>query len=117
VRCDDAAAHLPALVDGSGHVDRRIVAHVESCLRCQAELVQYRRLLRALHRTRTDRRDPGPGLLADVLAAIEMDGEQPRAARALLRGHRAAYVGALAAAGTAGAIALASYSRKTRLAG
>ena len=35
--------------------------HVERCLRCQAELVQYRKLLRALQRLRTEVLDPAPG--------------------------------------------------------
>ena len=81
--------------------------HVERCLRCQAELVQYRKLLRALHQLRTEVLEPAPGLLTDILANLEAAGER-RAIRSLLTGRRAAYVGgiaaATAAAGAAGAI-------------
>ena len=64
--CDDIAGLLPGLVDGSAQADRRTMRHVESCLRCQAELVQYRRLLRALHQLRTEVLEPAPGLLTGI---------------------------------------------------
>ena len=60
--------------------------------------------------------EPAPGLLADVLAALEEAGER-RAVRSLLHRHRVAYVGGLAAAtaaGAAGAIVIASRSRRHR---
>ena len=79
-------------------------AHVEQCLRCQAELVQYRQLLRALRALRTEVLEPAPGLLADVLASLEEAGER-RAVRSLLSGRRVAYVGGLAAAAAATAAA------------
>ena len=46
-------------------------AHVETCLRCQAELARYRRLLRALQMLRTRYLEPAPGLLAQTLASLE----------------------------------------------
>lgn len=120
MRCEDVAAVMPGLVDGSAVGDRRVARHVESCLRCQAELVQYRKLLRTLHHLRTDVLEPAPGLVTDILTRIEQAGEQS-ALRLLLRGRRVAYVGALAAAtaaaGAAGAIVLANRNRRVRLAG
>jgi hypothetical protein len=121
VRCEDVADLLPAIVDGSAHPDRRVVAHVEGCLRCQAELVQYRRLLRALHHLRTDVLEPAPGVLTGILTHLEQAGERG-AVRSILSGRRGAYVGgiavATAAAGAAGAIVLVSRGRKRmRLAG
>jgi hypothetical protein len=110
VQCDDIAELLPAIVDGGQVADRRIQRHVESCLRCQAELVQYRKLLKALHLLRTEVLEPAPGLLTDILAGLEAAGER-RALRSLLNGRNAAYAGgtaaALAAAGAAAAILLA----------
>jgi hypothetical protein len=87
--------------------------HVEHCLRCQAEVAQYRKLLRGLGALRAEIYEPGPGLVADVLAAVEAARER-RAARALLRGRRVAYVGGIAAATAAagGALVLASRSRR-----
>ena len=122
LRCEEIAGLLPEIVDGAGSADRRVVYHVESCLRCQAELVQYRRLLRVLHQLRTQVLEPAPGLVSEILAGLEEAGERG-AMRSLLSGRRVAYLGGLAvaagAAGAAGAIVLATRSRraKVRLAG
>ena len=87
--------------------------HVERCLRCQAELVQYRKLLRAMHAMRTEVLEPAPGLLADILANVAASGER-RAVRSLVQGRRAAYLGGLAAATAAGAAgAIASRAART----
>jgi hypothetical protein len=106
---------LPGIVDGARAADRSVARHVDSCLRCQAELVQYRKLLRALRQLRTEVLEPAPGLLTDVLASLEEAGERS-AVRSLIRGRRAAYVGgiaaATAAAGAAGAIVLANRARR-----
>ncbi|MBV9664586.1 MAG: hypothetical protein JOZ37_11520 [Actinobacteria bacterium] len=121
INCDEVAGVLPQIVDGSGHADRAVLTHVESCLRCQAELVQYRKLLKALHNLRTEVLEPAPGTLSGILANLEAAGERG-AIRSLLTGLRAAYLGgiavATAAAGAAGALVLAHRSRdKVRLAG
>jgi hypothetical protein len=121
IDCDEVASALPQIVDGSGHADRAVLTHVESCLRCQAELVQYRKLLRALHNLRTEVLEPAPGTLSGILANLEAAGERG-AIRSLLTGRRAAYLGgiavATAAAGAAGALVLAHRSReRMRLAG
>lgn len=103
-------------VEGIVVDDWRGRRHVESCLRCQAELVRYRRMLRVLHTMRSDRFDPGPGLVADVIASLEETGER-HLLRSLLNGHRVAYVSglAMATAGAAGALVIASRSRGRRI--
>jgi len=121
MQCDDVADLLPQIVDGGARADARVRRHVESCLRCQAELVQYRKLLRALHNLRTEVLEPAPGTLSGILANLEAAGERG-AIRSLLTGRRAAYLGgiavATAAAGAAGALVLAHRSReRMRLAG
>jgi hypothetical protein len=122
MRCDDVADRLSDVADGSVVLDRPARRHVDRCLHCQAELVQYRKLLRALHNLRTEVLDPAPGLLADILSAVELAGER-RAARSMMSGRRMAYVGGIAAAataGAAGAILIAARTRKSgrfRLAG
>jgi hypothetical protein len=116
VRCDEVAPILSAMSDGTVVPSRQARAHVEVCLRCQAELVQYRRVLRVLHSLRSEVLEPAPGLLSDVLAAVEEAGER-HAVRSLVRRHRLAYVGGLAAAtaaGAAGAIVLATRTRRHR---
>ena len=117
MRCDDVVEVLPGIVDGVAPPDDRIARHVEGCLRCQAELVQYRKLLKALHQLRTQVLEPAPGLLSDILADLEAAGER-RAIRSLVNGRRAAYAGGIAAAtaaGAVGAILLARQARGRRL--
>jgi hypothetical protein len=118
MRCDDLTDDLSAAADGSILLAGDQRRHVESCLRCQADLVQYKKLLRAMHAMRTEVLEPAPGLLADLLANVAGAGER-RAIRSMLSGHRAAYLGGLAAAtaaGAAGAIVFASRARKLRTA-
>jgi hypothetical protein len=117
--CDDVAEELSAVADTT-ELSPKARRHVERCLRCQADLVQYRRLLRALRALRTEVLQPAPGLLPDILATIEQAGER-QAVRAALHGRRAAYIGGIAAAtaaGAAGAIVLATRNgRGRRIAG
>ena len=116
ITCESVAEVLPQIVEGA-KADATLAKHVESCLRCQAELVQYRKLLRALHTLRTEVLEPAPGTLTGILAHLEAAGERG-AIRSLLTGRRAAYAGgialATAAAGAAGAIVLASRARRGR---
>lgn len=121
MQCDRVADRLAPIVDGAERAAPEVRAHVESCLRCQAELVQYRKLLKALRQLRTDFLEPAPGTVTAILAQLEAAGERG-AMRSLLAGRRAAYLGGIAAAataaGAAGAIVLASRGRrKMRLAG
>ena len=50
MRCEEVARLLPDAVDdpAASPFPADLKAHVETCLRCQAELARYRRLLRAL---------------------------------------------------------------------
>jgi hypothetical protein len=110
---------LPETVEGTP-VDLTMQTHIESCLRCQAELARYRRMLRALQQLRTRFLEPSPSLLAQTLAALEEAGER-HAVRSLLSGRRLAYAGAiggaaLATAGTAAALILARSRRRTAVA-
>lgn len=118
MRCDDLTEELSAAADGSVLLGRDERRHVERCLQCQAELVQYRKLLRTMRTMRTEVLEPAPGVLAGILATLEEAGER-RAIRSLISGHRAAYLGGLAAAtaaGAAGAIVFASRTRRLRAA-
>ena len=117
MRCEDVADRLSLVADGSLRLDGAARRHVEECLRCQAEIVQYRKLLRSLRAMRTEVLEPAPGLVTDILAALEEAGEK-HAIRSMLSGRRVAYVGGIAAAtaaGAAGAFVLASISRRNRL--
>ncbi len=115
--CEQLGDALAGAVDGSHAFDAAARAHIDQCLRCQAEMAQYRKLLRVLRSLRSELAEPGPGLLSDVLDAVEAAGER-HAIRLILQGRRAAYLGGIAAA-TAGAAATAavlmSRSRRGRL--
>jgi hypothetical protein len=92
------ADHVPDGLDAA-------VDHVAGCLRCQAEVAAYRRILRHLRALRHDLVDPPPGALAAVVAALEAAAIEQQSAGASWA-VRAAYVGgitvATAAAGAAG---------------
>ena len=119
--CDEVTALLPGMVDGDVDVDPGALEHVETCLRCQAELARYRRLLRTLAMLRSRYADPTPGLLGDTLAALT-DAAEEGARRTLLSGRRLAYAGAIggtavAAGATAALLIARSRRRSMRLAG
>ena len=121
MQCDQVADRLPAAAEGLEALDPAARRHVDRCLRCQADAVQYRKVLRAMRALRTEVLAPTPGLVPEILAALGEAGEQ-QAVRALFRGRRGAYLGGLAAAtaaGAAGAVVLTLRSRrgKVRLAG
>jgi anti-sigma factor RsiW len=100
MHCDEIARRLPTVVEGDEPVDLWMQRHIESCLRCQAELARYRKMLRGLQLLRTRYLEPAPGLLAATLAAIEAAGER-QAVRSILTGRRIAYVSAIGGAALA----------------
>jgi hypothetical protein len=119
MRCDTIADTLAEAAEGTIVLDPASARHVEACLRCQAELVQYRKLLRALHAMRAEVLNPVPGLLADILATLEAAGER-HAIRSMITGKRVAYLGGVVvatAAGATGAILLGRSKRRIRIAG
>ena len=114
MRCEQLTEALSDAAEGTALLDAPARVHVDQCLRCQAELVQYRKLLRALRAMRTEVLEPAPGLLPEVLAGLEEAAERS-ALRSMLSGRRVAYVGGIAAAtaaGAAGAIVLATRARR-----
>ena len=113
MQCEQVAELLAGVVDGSAVLDVAATQHVSSCLRCQAELAQYRRLLRSLRSLRDEAIAAPADLPALVRARIDAAGRVSSWPR------RVAYAGAVAAtaAAGAGAIALvASRNRRLRLA-
>jgi hypothetical protein len=116
--CEHVAEVLPGVIDGSVKLDRTQRRHVERCLRCQAELARYRKLLRTMQGLRSVTSPVPTGMVTDVLAHLEAAGERS-AIRAALTGRRVAYLGgiaaATAAAGAGAAIVLVNRGRKGRL--
>lgn len=115
MQCDDVARILPEAVDRGAAVEDSVQRHIDSCLRCQAELARYRKLLRGLQLLRTRYLEPAPGLVAQTLAAIEEAGER-EARRAILSGKRVAYAsaigGAAVAAGAAATVVIVHRARR-----
>ncbi len=100
MRCEDAAPAVASLADGLELERSAQLAHVESCLRCQAEVVRDRRMARALADLRAEVLEPDPELLGTVLDAVDEFVER----RAALRARLAYLLGGAAA--TAGTIAV-----------
>ncbi len=118
ITCDDVAPSLFDIVERRDGVSDEHLVHVERCLRCQAEVVQHRKVARTLARERLRQVEPPPDLLLSVLAAVAAAGGQRDLWSAVVR-NRAACVAAAATAATAGAAAGAfvlTRSRRTRLA-
>jgi hypothetical protein len=117
VRCDDAARTLAELVDGAEVSPDARTAHIERCLRCQAELAQHRRIRRSMAQLRSTFVEPDPQLLVDIFESLA-DAGRVRAERSSQHRQRVAYLAAAATAATAAGAAgvlLASRSRRTRL--
>ena len=113
MRCEDVSPLMPALVDGPEVPNIAVQRHVETCLRCQAELARYRRMLRGLHDLRTRYVEPAPDSLDETLAALAESPER-NPVLSILSGRRLAYAGAIGVA----AVLVARNRRKSlRLAG
>lgn len=116
IQCEELADRLAASADVQDLSDRRVRKHVETCLRCQAEIAQYRKLLRALRSLREELVATPTGLVGEILVRLEESGER-RAVRSLVNGRRAAYVGGIAvatAAGAGAAVLLATRRSRSR---
>jgi DNA-binding transcriptional regulator YdaS (Cro superfamily) len=114
ISCEEVAAELPAILDRGATASARLVDHVERCLACQAELARYRKLLRLLTQMRTSEVDVPPGVVSDVLRALEGAASR-RAIRSLLSGRPARYGTAVGAAVFAGAgLVLLARGRRLR---
>ena len=109
MRCERVSDLVPGLVDGSSVANRFTRAHVNRCLRCQAQLAQYRRLRRTARSLEQENWVPPTDLLDAVLAGLERAGDRTaaRTRRVLV------YAGGLVAtaAGAAGAILLSRRAR------
>jgi hypothetical protein len=122
VDCRQAADYLPLLAAADpaadSHSDDHDLAaaadHLARCLRCQAELVAYRRILRHLRGLRHDEVRSPPGGLAAVLASLQAAALEEQAVGAN-RVWRVARLGgitvATAAATTAGVLVWMSRRR------
>lgn len=102
--CETFSLQLAGAVDGD-ELDSAATTHFETCLRCQAELAQYKKLRRALASLRNQRLAVDDTLVNEILLALEPGGTVHRLQRlsSASRSRKAAYIGGIAAAATAGA--------------
>jgi anti-sigma factor RsiW len=108
VTCAEVVAELPRILDDGLPAEVPLVSHVETCLRCQAELARYRRMVRLLHQLAATEVEPPPGVVADILSVVG-SAAQRSMVRSVLNGRSLAYAGAVVAAGgaAAGLVAIA----------
>ena len=86
-------------VDSVGDLGDRLAAHVETCLRCQAEAARYRTLRRRFGGLSRDEIPAPQSLVPSVITRIELEESDVPADRRV--GLRRAAVAASAAAGAA----------------
>jgi hypothetical protein len=111
--CRAADSAIVALAGGEPQLcDPRLVAHVEHCLRCQAETAAFKRVLRQMHQLAQCPEQPPPQALKRLLDALDQ-AELGRPARRLVR---AAYLGGITVAtAAAGAAGMAVWFSRRRL--
>ncbi len=116
MQCETVSLQLAEFVDGDSNLSLETGRHVEACLRCQAELAQYRKLLRALTMLRDQYVTTDASILDELLDALRPVASVHRIHRLHHRNKKAAYVGGIAAAATATAAA-GAFVIASRLAG
>jgi hypothetical protein len=115
VDIDHHSRLLSELADGSTELDDASIGELGQDLRFQAELAQYKKLLRALRSMRSELVEPPMSLVDEVLAAVDEQGDR-HAIREIVTGRRVAYFGGLAAATAAGVGSALVLARRRRLA-
>jgi anti-sigma factor RsiW len=94
--CERVAPMLPAFAAREADLDGAVADHVGHCLRCQAEVARYRRMLRTLRSLRADTAPAPPEILSRLLDDVdEPPGAAPLAVAVLVSA--AAVLGAAAA--------------------
>ena len=105
--CRDAESAIVAIAAGEGGAGPEARGHVEACLRCQAEVAAYRRVMAVMRTMRADRLPAPAGAIPAALDLLPADEGEGVPAWAV----RAAYVGGITAAGAAGMLVWLSRRR------
>jgi len=95
--CAEVVNELALIVDKKSSPSRLLLAHLDQCLSCQAELSHYRRLLRMLAELQNESERLPDGMLANLVGEITRAAER-RAIRDLLTSRRGIYLFSIAAA-------------------
>lgn len=100
MRCEDISILLAEAVEPHSVLALPASSHLARCLHCQAELVQYRKLSRALSSLKTHVVESDTEFLTDLLDMLRPPAPVHRLHSG---GRRKAYISGIAAAATAGA--------------
>ncbi|MDE3204833.1 MAG: hypothetical protein KGQ66_11510 [Acidobacteriota bacterium] len=104
--CRGAEGAVVALAAGDVTASRAGGGHVATCLRCQAEVAAYRRVMVVMRSMRDDRLPVGPATSDETVlglhAVLGPDGRWGPGAEGAIKALWAAWVGGLTAAGAAG---------------
>ena len=95
--CAEVVNELALVADKKSSPSRLLLAHLDQCLSCQAELSHYRRLLRMLAELQNESERLPEGMLANLVGGITRAAER-RAIRDLLTSRRGIYLFLIAAA-------------------
>jgi hypothetical protein len=106
--CSDVADVLAGVVDGSADLSPQQAGHVEACLRCQADLARYRRLLRLLRSLGSD------GVANHLDETLLRHLDAAAASRHPQLARRAAYVGGVVVATAASAAGVLVWASRRR---
>lgn len=111
--CASVAEEFASVAGGESALDPASARHVASCLRCQAEQAQYRRLLKAMRELRDVAVSVDPTLEHEILFAID---HSERRMRDMVSTRVAATIGGVAAGAAAAAGVIALTVRQRRVA-
>lgn len=109
--CREALDAVAMLAAGEEGVDVKAAAHVGSCLRCQAEVAAYRRVLATMRAMRGDVVTAPAGVLDLTLRGLRAWEESAEAEGVSAWAVRAVYVGGITAASAAGMLVWLSRRR------
>lgn len=110
MQCETLDPRLAASCDDPDAMEPDVSEHVESCLRCQAELVHYRRLRSELSELEGGALPATDGLLNEILTGLDRSVTR----RSHLRRARRVTCTLAAAAGTVGAVVIVGRVRHRR---
>ncbi len=111
--CAEVVNELALVADKGSSPSRLVLAHLDQCLSCQAELSHYRRLLRMLAELQNESERLPEGMLADLVSGITRAAER-RAIRDLVTSRRGIYLVVLGAAVVVASALLALFGSRSR---
>lgn len=116
MRCDAVVAELPLIAGGEEKPTSQVGDHLGRCLPCRAELVRYRRLLKALSELADVDFEVPEAFVTHCLNWAEGIGEDWPSSSGVRGGRRLAYLFGIAGAAGAASVVIAKGWSRPRLA-